>query len=87
MASWTPHGPAQTARNDDGKEGRSSCQARRPLLSLPKLASACRELGEWSDHALLPDLRSEAGNRRQAERDRGSRMGWNHCLVDSVPTT
>ena len=66
-APWAPHGLAQAARSDDGSEGRSSRQARRPLLFVPPLARPDRELGEWPDHAVLPDLRREAGYRRQAE--------------------
>ena len=81
MAQATCQRPSQAARGDDGKEGRSVRPPRRPLLSMPRLAGARRELGGRPDHAGLSHLRSPTGRQSQAGRDCIGRMGRSLVLT------
>ena len=76
MAPGTPHSPTQAASRDDGEEGRSAGETRRPLLPVPELAGADRELDRWEDHADLSDLRSQTGHQSQTPGNRQRGVEW-----------
>ena len=66
--------PSQAARGDDGPEGGPVRSPWSSLLPMPHLAGPRRELGEWSDHAVLSILFREAEHSGPPGRNRRCRV-------------
>jgi hypothetical protein len=74
LATPPPWKARKTARGDDKPQGGSVRAQGSALLPMPDLARPCRELGEWSNHAHLPDLRGETEHSGPTGRNRLGRV-------------